>query len=193
MIGEYTSALSSDDLFHSDLPMKQKRAKGGTMIMWKNKLLSFIRRPSSPSSCILPILFSPPNATPTIHISVYLPTPGRDNDFMEELSILTQFLSDLNNTYPGFPIYVRVDMNSNVKRKIRHEFCLRQTLIEEAYLPSFLRWRCCWLKNWCVTISRWGLRKSCKHWVQIWWSYGHLPPWHSCLWILCAYPKILFF
>ena len=39
---------------------------------------------------------------------------------MEELSILTQFLSDLNNTYPGFPIYVRVDMNSNVKRKMRH-------------------------------------------------------------------------
>ena len=59
--GEYCSYLSSDDVFNKDIPLVTKRAKGGTMLMWKKELDAFITPLESPSSSFLPILFAPPS------------------------------------------------------------------------------------------------------------------------------------
>ena len=79
--GDYCSLLSSDDAFDIDLPLMAKRAKGGTMIMWRKALDAFITPLYAPSSSLLPILFTPPGSPPSIHIAIYLPTAGRDIDF----------------------------------------------------------------------------------------------------------------
>ena len=35
--GEYSAALSSDDLHDHELPLLKKRAKGGTTALWRQK------------------------------------------------------------------------------------------------------------------------------------------------------------
>ena len=56
--GEYCSSLSSDDVYDLELPLIA-RAKGGTMAMWKRSLDNHVYRCPSPSSSLLPIIFSP--------------------------------------------------------------------------------------------------------------------------------------
>ena len=91
------------------------------MILWKNNLSPFIRELSPPSASFMPVLLSPPGVLPSIHVAVYLPTAGRDTEYFEELSNLSQLLSDLQASYPGFPICLRGDMNTNIKNKMRYE------------------------------------------------------------------------
>ena len=44
----YRSALSSDDIFDSELPFLRRRAKGGVMILWKKELDQFVTLLPSP-------------------------------------------------------------------------------------------------------------------------------------------------
>ena len=82
--GEYFTALSSEDMLDPELPLL-KRAKGGTMAMWRSQLDQYVSPCTSASSNFLPLIFSPPGLTTTIHIAVYLPTAGKDVEFVEEI------------------------------------------------------------------------------------------------------------
>ena len=117
--GQYSSALSSEDLFDNDLPFTKRKARGGSMIIWKTEYTPFIEKLPPPSPSMQPIIFSPPGALPSIHIAVYLPTAGRDTEYVEELSHLQHLLSHFSSVYPRFPVYVRGDMNTNPKNKMR--------------------------------------------------------------------------
>ena len=117
--GEYCSSLSSDDLTDYELPLARSRPKGGTMIMWRYNLDSYIKTLNPPSSNILPVLFSPPGSMPSLHISIYLPTAGKDSEFIEQISCLHNFLSMTRTQFPGSPIFIRGDSNANPKNKLR--------------------------------------------------------------------------
>ena len=130
--GEYRYLLSSDDNFDMDLPLNSKRAKGGTLIMWKKELDIYITPLPTPSSSMLPILFTPTGLSPSVHVAIYLPTAGRDVDFAMELSYLDGLISDIYQKYPGISLFIRGDANVNLKNLRRSEllqnFCNRFNL-----------------------------------------------------------------
>ena len=80
MMGEYCYFLNSHDKLEPDLPLKQSKAHGGTMVIWKRDLDPFItvRSDLIHSPSFLPLIIQPPGSTPSIHFCTYLPTCGRD-------------------------------------------------------------------------------------------------------------------
>ena len=124
--GEYSSCLGSEDLRDPGLPF-HKRAKGGTMALWKKKLDRHVFPCTAPSSSILPIIFSPPGYQTSIHITIYLPTAGKDAEFLEEVVKLSDCVEDLLEKHLDAVLYIRGDANvnpSNVSRqKILRNFC----------------------------------------------------------------------
>ena len=144
--GEYCSSLSSDDIFDPELPIIRRSAKGGTMILWKKELDQYVSVIASPSSSFLPILFSPPGHPPTIHLSVYLPTAGKDAEYVEEVLRIVQCVSDLSGKYPEASIYIRGDLNANPKdntrttifKKLCDDFDLVETTVEHPTYHHFL-------------------------------------------------------
>ena len=123
--GLYSFSLNSDNLYEPDLPLQRSKAYGGTMVMWKKELHPYVTVHPPISSAILPIIFQPPSCRPTIHISVYLPTNGRESQFLTEISNLSTQIHELKNKYPDHAIYIRGDFNvskKNVKRTNLLEF-----------------------------------------------------------------------
>ena len=117
--GEYKFALNSSDLFDPELPLTSSRAHGGTLVLWKVCHDPYVHVHPVPSSAILPIIFSPPGNPISIHISVYLPTHGKDSSFTEELSSLSVCLDELIESYPDSPIYISGDFNVNERNQKR--------------------------------------------------------------------------
>ena len=107
--------LNSEDVFCPDLPVETLRAKGGTMALWDSSLDPFISILDHSSSSSLPLLLDIPNINPSIHIGIYLPTGGHDDDWLIELSALTAIVEDALENYPDTPIYIRGDSNVNPK------------------------------------------------------------------------------
>ena len=107
------------------------------MIMWKISLDPFITPLDPPSSSMLPILFSPPDCLPSIHIALYLPTSGKDAEFTEQMAIIYTLLTSLKSRFPHYPVFIRGDANINPKNKVRcallqtlcHDFNLTKTSI----------------------------------------------------------------
>ena len=129
--GEYSSCLSSDDLHDPGLPF-YKRAKGGTMALWKKNLDRHVFPCTAPSSSILPIIFSPPGYQTSIHITIYLPTAGKDAEFVEELVKLDDCVENLLATHLDAVLSIRGDANvnpSNENRlRILENFCEKWNL-----------------------------------------------------------------
>ena len=132
--GDYKYYLNSDDLLDMDLPLSKSKSHGGTMILWKSSLDPFITVHPVSSSAFLPITFCPPNASPSIHVSVYLPTHGQDSQFVQDLSSLIVCIDELCEQNQDAPVYLRGDFNvndRNIKRAdILHKFCMDLELTE---------------------------------------------------------------
>ena len=92
--GDYSSFLNSNDLYDPDLALRTPRCFGGTMAMWKIEYDPFIHIVPVKSSSFLPLVFDPPGVPLSIHIAIYLPTAGRDSEFVEELSELDSCISE---------------------------------------------------------------------------------------------------
>ena len=144
--GEYCSSLSSEDIFDPELPLIRRSAKGGTMILWKTELDQYVSVQTSPSSSFLAIVFSPPGHPPTIHLSVYLPTAGKDDEYTEEVLKIAQFVTELGGKYPEASIYIRGDLNANPKdknrgiivKKLCDDLDLAETTVEHPTYHHFL-------------------------------------------------------
>ena len=139
---EYCYKLNSPDIHDPDLPMQQSKAHGGTIVMWKRSLHPFISIYPLTTSSFLPLVFHPPGTTPSIHICVYLPTCGREQEFIRELSGLSAIVDKLHHDYSGSPIYLRGDFNvsnNNKKRKVLFDnFMHSECLVEVAQThPSY--------------------------------------------------------
>ena len=126
--GEYKCYVNSEDQFDPELPLRKIKAHGGTMMLWRASYDAFISVIQPPSPAILPVLFSPPNGLPSVHICVYLPTHGLDSQFLDEITKLNTLVYNLVHTYPSAPIYIRGDFNvnrKNLKRKDLLDFFQR--------------------------------------------------------------------
>ena len=101
------------------LPLTIRQAKGGTLALWKSVFDPYVTPLPSLTSSFLTLLFNPPDATPSIHITVYLPTSGREDDFMNETVKLYDHLHDMTSKYPEHCIFLRGDANVNQKNTTR--------------------------------------------------------------------------
>ena len=77
------------------------------MIMWKKEHDPYVTIPSVSSSSYLSLIFAPPDVQPTIHIVVYLPTSGRESEFVEEMANLDSCITALIDDNPGASVFIR--------------------------------------------------------------------------------------
>jgi len=135
--GDYMYSLNSTDQFDLELPLTQSKASGGTMILWRTDLDPYVTRLEKPSSSILPILFEPPWCNSSIHVCIYFPTSGHEDQFLMQASILSSLIHDLQSQYEGMPIYSRGDFNassSNPKRNSILRFLKETHKLDEVNL-----------------------------------------------------------
>ena len=85
---KYCHFLNSEDLYNSEIPLVSSHAVGGTLCLWKRSLDPYITIHNVTSSSFTPLVLDLPNHQKSIHIGIYLPTHGRDHDFLAELAEL---------------------------------------------------------------------------------------------------------
>ena len=112
---QYRALLCSEDSFDPELPLLRGRPKGGTMILWKINHHQFIKPLPTTSTAFLPILFSPPGLGLSIHVSLYLPTSGKEEAFIDAITSLSQMLEEILLSHPDAQLYIRGDANVNHK------------------------------------------------------------------------------
>ena len=93
---EYCYYLNSDDLYDMDLPFEKSKAVGGTLGMWRKWLEPYIHVHPVQTSAILPLVLQLPGTKTSVHIGIYLPTSGKDYEFVSELAYLNNCLDELN-------------------------------------------------------------------------------------------------
>ena len=104
---KYNFYLNSEDKFDNESPFYKNRTFGGTMALWKHGLDPHITIHPPSTTSFLPVIFSPPGSPVTVHIGVYLPTSGQENQFVEQLLELRDTAEGLREKYPNSLIYIR--------------------------------------------------------------------------------------
>jgi hypothetical protein len=117
--GKYFSFLNSDDLHDPELSMIRSRMVGGTHVLWAEILDPYVTIHAPTTSAFTALILQVPGYQVTIHIALYLPTSGRDQEFVSELSNLRICLTELTEQYPTAVLYIRGDSNVNKNNKSR--------------------------------------------------------------------------
>ena len=129
--GHFSFYLNSEDSFCTDLPLESRAAKGGTMVMWKSELTPYIRLLPTTSPAVLPIFLSIPGREPSAHIALYLPTAGREAEYVNALAALETCVLNISEEF-ACPIYIRGDANTNPNNTSRFNlfshFCSKFSL-----------------------------------------------------------------
>ena len=110
---DYCFSLNSEDKYDQELPLSRSQAFGGTLILWKSSLDPLITVQPVATSCFLPIILTPPDSVPSIHVALYLPTSGQETEFVEAVTNLKVVIEDLKEVHPNATIYIRGDCNVN--------------------------------------------------------------------------------
>lgn len=126
--GDYLWYLNSSDKFDPELPLLQSRTFGGTIVLWRQSIDPYITVLSTDTTALLPIKFAPPLQPITFHFTIYLPTSGKNNEFVDVISSLDQQLSCLKSDYPDALFFLRGDFNVRSDDHIRS--CLLSRLME---------------------------------------------------------------
>ena len=113
--GSYSYSLNSADIHDPEIPLLNMKAKGGTMILWKQEHDPYTTAQPVSSTAFLPIIFSPHGYTPSIHVCVYLPTQGQEQPFIEDIANLADTVETLQQEHPDTALYLRGDFNVNHK------------------------------------------------------------------------------
>ena len=125
--GKYECHLNSEDLYDPALLLDKVRAYAGTMILWECSLSSFITLIPSVSPSFSSILLNLPGTLPSIHTVVYLPTSGREDQFMTSLVELQGHIEDARDKHPEAAHFLRGDANCNPNNTSRfnlfNDFC----------------------------------------------------------------------
>ena len=119
-MSNFSFHLNSEDSFLPSMAMDHRRAWGGTLALWHSSLDPFVTVLPTTSSAVLPIFLSIPGLSPSIHIGIYLPTSGRDPDFLTAITALDMVLVTMVETRPGVPVYIRGDANVNPNNTARY-------------------------------------------------------------------------
>ena len=80
--------------------------------MWKKHLDPYISVLDPVSSHVLALSYVKPGLQTSIHITVYLSTAGKDNDFMKDLANLQATIDNIVEKYPDSLLFVRGDANA---------------------------------------------------------------------------------
>ena len=119
-LGSYEAHLNSEDAHDMDLPLTHPRAKGGTMILWHSSLSPYLKVLPTSSPSFVSVLLSPPDLLPSLHTAVYLPTAGRDGDWLAALVELEDHVLGHIEQFRGhLATFLRGDFNSSSKNKSR--------------------------------------------------------------------------
>ena len=118
--GSYASHLNSEDSHDPDLALESVRAHGGTMAMWHISLNPFITVLPTDSPSFLTILLKLPAAVASLHTVVYLPTAGKEEEFVTTLAKLQEHVEELRTLYSNSPHFIRGDANCNPNNLARH-------------------------------------------------------------------------
>ena len=81
----YSASLNSGDKYDPELPLVRSKAHGGTLVLWKKMHDPHITVWPVSSPSFLPVLFQPPGFVLSVHVAIYLPTAGKDAEFLNEL------------------------------------------------------------------------------------------------------------
>ena len=143
---KYCWYLNSEDLYDLEAPLTKNKTYGGTMALWKHSLDPYISIHQVSSPSILPVIYSPPGATTSVHIAIYLPTSGKENEFIEELLNLKATIEELRDKLCYPDIFIRGDSNVNSNNKVRARvfanFCaemdLKQVFIDHKTYHHFV-------------------------------------------------------
>ena len=111
--------LNSEDLYDESLPLERGKPKGGTMILWPPSLDPFITVMPTTISSILPVKVRMPGCVVSFHFCIYFPTAGKDDAFVEILSVLASYIEDLQEQHGDCPIFIRGDANASSKNPTR--------------------------------------------------------------------------
>ena len=114
-VSNYCCSLNSDDKIDPEVALTTTHAYGGVLVFWKKSLDQFITTVNVPSSRFLPIIFNHPDHPLTIHIAVYLPTAGLDDEFVQELSLMEATIDTLVDKHPTATIFIRGDANASLQ------------------------------------------------------------------------------
>ena len=68
--------------------------------MWRKEFDPHVTVLSVDTPAFLPIVFSPPGIAPSIHMSIYLPTLGKESNFLDALAKLGACISEMKHLYP---------------------------------------------------------------------------------------------
>ena len=117
--GEYCSESNSEDRHNPEIAMSKSKATGGTMVMWKKYLDKYITIHPVTSASFLPVVLSMPGCPVTVHFALYLPTSGREADFLDEVTKLNTCLMDLSEKYENCLMFIRGDGNVNTNNTDR--------------------------------------------------------------------------
>ena len=116
---DYCWFLNSHDLQDPELPLVKSRAHGGTLLLWRKELDPYIEVIPTNTSSFLPVIFKKPGLVTTVHVALYLPTHGKDSEFVSDLAELRNCLDELNNRLTRPILYIRGDGNINSNNTAR--------------------------------------------------------------------------
>ena len=111
--GEYSCELNSAEKCDPLLAMTRTRAHGGVLVMWKKSLDKYVSVYPVDSPSFLPVVYSPPGSPISVHIALYLPTSGKEAEFIETITLLSNTIDDINEKYESCLIFIRGDGNVN--------------------------------------------------------------------------------
>ena len=84
------------------------------MAIWKKEYDPYVSIIEPSTSRVLAIVLEKPGMETSIHITVYLPTAGKDADFARELSILQEAIDHIIEKYSDSQIFIRGDANASI-------------------------------------------------------------------------------
>ena len=117
--GAYEMHLNSEDVHDMDLPLTHPKAKGGTCIMWKTSISPFVKILPTSSPSFVSVMVTPPGILPSVHTAVYLPTAGKDGEWLATLVELEDHVMMNVEKYGDLAIFLRGDFNGSGKNKTR--------------------------------------------------------------------------
>ena len=117
--GSYEAYLNSEDIHDPDLPLTHPKAKGGTMVFWHKSLSPFLKVLPTCSPSFVSVLLSPPGILPSLHTAVYLPTAGKDGDWLATIMDLENHVAENVERYGDVAVFLRGDFNASSKNKFR--------------------------------------------------------------------------
>ena len=113
--GEYSASLNSEDLHNLELSLTSSRCKGGSMVFWKKDLDPFISLNIPDTPAFLSVSLDIPGYIPMVHLAIYLPTAGKDSEFLSDLASMRIFIEKVKHERPAAAVFVRGDSNASLQ------------------------------------------------------------------------------